>query len=504
MAATGTVETEIKFGAGPGFTLPDLSGVAPGVTVVEAPTLDLDAVYVDTADLRLVRRGVSLRRRTGEGAPRWTLKLPDQGTGGIALARREFDVESDEADVPPDLADLVAAWVRRTPLVPVTTIRTRRRRVVLTNNGVALAEVADDVVSVIEGDEQVAARFREIEVELTPGASPDLLTLVAGALERAGASKPDRTTKVVRALGPRALAPPDLCWDEVGPRASMADLVIAALADAARQIIDHDHVVRLDDDPEGVHLTRVGARRLRSAVSTFGPVLDPIWADGLRAELAWIATLLGAVRDTDVLLGRFWAMGQDLDESDHGAAALVVARLDTERRNHLGALLGAMRTERYLYLLEGVAAAASAPPLTPAANGRAAELAPELVRPRWTQLRRTVERLGERPSDEAQHEVRILAKRARYAAEFVAPVVGAPAKTLGHGLAVVADLLGELHDTAVAVAWLRGLVPVLSHAEAMVAGQLIAAERRRADELRRVWPAAWAACDQKSSLRWLR
>ncbi len=72
----GKLEREVKFGAWPGFVLPDLTDVAPGVTVTDGPELDLDATYVDTDDLRLVRRGVSLRRRTGEGAPRWTLKLP--------------------------------------------------------------------------------------------------------------------------------------------------------------------------------------------------------------------------------------------------------------------------------------------------------------------------------------------------------------------------------------------------------------------------------------------
>ena len=264
----GKLEREVKFGAWPGFVLPDLTDVAPGVTVTDGPELDLDATYVDTDDLRLVRRGVSLRRRTGEGAPRWTLKLPSGG-GGLALSRREFDVETDATEVPDQLSDLIRGWVRRDPLVVVATIRTRRRLLYLVGEQGELAEVADDVVSVVEGDEQVAARFREIEVELAPHASGDLLVLVAGALERAGAGAPDRTTKVVRALGPRALAPPDLTAPEVGPDATMALLVHAGLTKAARQVVDHDHVIRLDDDVEGVHKARVGLRRMRSNLQTF-------------------------------------------------------------------------------------------------------------------------------------------------------------------------------------------------------------------------------------------
>ena len=80
-APKGSLEREIKLGAWPGFAMPDLTDVAPGVQVVAEPALDLDATYVDTADLQLVRNGVSLRRRTGEGPPRWTLKLPSGETG---------------------------------------------------------------------------------------------------------------------------------------------------------------------------------------------------------------------------------------------------------------------------------------------------------------------------------------------------------------------------------------------------------------------------------------
>jgi CHAD domain-containing protein len=502
---TSRLEQEMKFGAWPGFTLPDLDGVAPGVTVAEAPTLDLDAVYVDTPDLRLVRRGVSLRRRTGEGATRWTLKLPDLSGGGPALARREFDVETDATSVPDELADLVVGWVRRSPVGPVATIRTCRHRwTVQDPDGVDLAEIADDLVSVIEDDDQVAARFREIEVELASGASPDILSLVAGALARAGAGAPDPTSKIVRALGPRALAPPDLTPPDVGAHATLAELVHAGLARSARQVIDHDHVIRLDDDIEGVHKVRVGLRRMRSDLQTFAPVLESEWAEGLRRDLRGLAGSLGVVRDTDVLLERLWAAVVHLDERDHGDAALVVRRLEQQRHAQVAALLAEMRTDHYVDLLERVAAAGERPAVTHAARVRADQALPALVRPRWRKLRRAVAALGPRPADDELHAVRILVKRTRYAVDVAVPVVGAPAERLSGALAGLQDVLGELHDTAVATAWLRGLTATLPHAQAMVAGQLIGGERRRAQELRAVWPSAWSACDRRSLVRWLR
>ncbi|MEA2566542.1 MAG: hypothetical protein QOD49_1719 [Actinomycetota bacterium] len=44
------METEIMLAAGPSFRLPDLTGVAKGITATTLPTLREKAVYFDTAD----------------------------------------------------------------------------------------------------------------------------------------------------------------------------------------------------------------------------------------------------------------------------------------------------------------------------------------------------------------------------------------------------------------------------------------------------------------------
>lgn len=498
------VETEIKLAAWPGFTLPDLTDVAPGVTVEELPTQELDAVYVDTDDLRLVRRGISLRRRTGEGPTRWTLKLPDGGDAGPALRRREIEVETESTELPGSLGDLLTGWVRRADLGPVTTIRTRRRRHLLRGaDGAELGELADDEVTVVD-DGEVAARFREIEVELAPDASPDLLTVVAAALEAAGAGAPDRTTKVVRALGPRALAPPELTVPEPAVDATMADVVVAGLTRAVRGVIDNDHVIRLDDDIEGVHKARVGTRRLRSNLRTFESVLDAAWAADLRADLKVLAARLGSVRDADVLLERLWADVADLSGDDQAAAAQLLDHLRRERGGHLADLLEAMRAPGHVDLLERLVAAATDPPLRKSASRSAGDVLPGLVAPRWKKLDKAVGRLGADPSDDQLHEVRILAKRTRYAADLAVPVVGEPAARLTEALAHLQDVLGELHDAAVAADWLRRTALGVPHAQAMVAGQLVAAQRLHAAELRTQWPEAWDRCARKAHVAWLR
>ena len=126
------------------------------------------------------------------------------------------------------------------------------------------------------------------------------------------------------------------------------------------------------------------------------------------------------------------------------------------------------------------------------------------MRPRWRRLHRAVGNLGDQPDDEALHRVRILAKQARYACELAAPVVGDEAAELAAALAGLQDLLGDLHDTAVAETWLRRVVPLSGSEQRFAAGELVAVERAEAATLREAWPAAWNACDRKHLTGWLR
>jgi CYTH domain-containing protein len=75
-------EVERKYDIEPGGLLPPLVDADPPLRVTEPVTIHLEAVYFDTPDLRLARRGSTLRRRTGGEDEGWHLKLP---AGGIAV-----------------------------------------------------------------------------------------------------------------------------------------------------------------------------------------------------------------------------------------------------------------------------------------------------------------------------------------------------------------------------------------------------------------------------------
>ncbi len=503
-----TIEREAKLGAWPGFEVPDLTGAVEGLATHPVAQRQLDAVYYDTTDLRLIRAGITLRHRTrGAGdAGQWTVKFPDHGAvaEGV-LARREIDMDGPAGTVPDAVAGLVAAHTRAAELVAVAHLQTARRSLELRGpDGTTWGEVDDDEVTVLAG-KRVSARFREVEAEVGAAAPEKLLDRLVARLRDAGAGAPDPTPKLVRALGPRALAPPDLVPVELGDDPTLGDVVRAGITAAVLRVVEHHHVVRLDDDPEGVHQARVGTRRLRSDLRTFAPMLDTGWLEPLREELGWIADELGAVRDLDVLRARLERQVSSIPKDDRPAGEPQLGRLDEQRAGALDRLHGALASKRYAELLDRLVDAATAPRMRRSDARRAAARAlPKLVRRPWRKLRRAVRDLGSVPSDEGLHQVRIRAKRARYAADVAVPVVGDPARDYAKALAGLQDVLGEHQDAVVAEDWLRESIEQDARGPiGLAAGELVSVQRAEAAALREAWPKAWRAASAQKLRKWL-
>ena len=494
-------ETEVKLGAWAGFELPALDGVVEDVTSVARAPRTLIAVYYDTPDLRLARWGVTVRHRSGDGNG-WTVKLPE-GAAGPALVRRELNFEGPAGKMPADASSLVLAYARGTPLAPVARIRTERSGVeLLDREGTVVAEVVDDEVSVLHGG-RVATRFREVEVEIGERAPAGLLETVVDRLQEAGAGEPDPTPKVIRALGARALEPPEVRPVPLPKKATAAQLVQHAIAASVVRILRHDPGVRIGDDPEDVHQARVGTRRLRSDLRTFAPLLREDWLTGLRDELRWFAGVLGAVRDGDVLIDRLRKQAATLPEPDTAGLAPLFRRMAKERDDARAALLEAMHSPRYVALLDALVAGAQDPQLRSRAEEPAAEVVPGLVASPWKKLQKAVEGLPADPPDTELHRARILAKRARYAAEAAAPMAGKKAAKLGTALAGLQDVLGAHQDAVVAEAWLRAAVDGADPAVSLAAGELIGVQLAEAAACRQEWPKAWKKASDKKLRSWL-
>jgi CHAD domain-containing protein len=488
-------------GAWAGFELPALDALTDGVAPVERPPRTLVAAYYDTPDLRLARWGVTVRHRSGDGSG-WTVKLPE-GDDGPALVRKELNFDGPATKMPADVVSLVLAYARGTALVPVARIRTVRTGVNLVDpEGAVVAEVVDDEVSVLH-DGRVATRFREVEVELGPRPPAGLLDAVVTRLREAGAGAPDSTPKVIRALGARALEPPEVAPAALGKKPSAADLVCHAIAAAVARIMRHDPGVRIGDDPEDVHQARVGTRRLRSDLRTFAPLLQEEWLSPLRDELRWLAGVLGAVRDADVLLERLRRQAATLPEPDTRGLAPIFRRLAKERDQARAELLEALHSPRYVALLDRLVEAADRPAFRKPAKAHAAEVVPGLVAGPWKKLRKAVEALPDDPPPDDLHQIRILAKRARYAAEAAAPLVGKKATALAKALADLQTVLGDHQDAMVAEAWLRSAFDDADPAASLAAGELIGVQLAEAAACRAQWRNVWKKAADKKLRSWL-
>ena len=249
----------------------------------------------------------------------------------------------------------------------------------------------------------------------------------------------------------------------------------------------------MGDDDEDVHKLRVATRRLRSDLHSFSPLLEVSLIDPVRAELSWLGGMVGAVRDTDVLTLRLTSRLAALSGCDTHGADRLMGLLEQESAEARAAMLAALRDERYLRLVDALVGLAAAPPFRDARPlGRRAshKMALRITEKPWRRVLEAVRALGGDPSDAKLHEVRILAKRSRYAAEATAPLLGPRAVRFAAAVADVQTILGNHQDTVLAEEWLHRAAAASPEVTPVVR-QLVAKERALRCVLRAQWPAVW-------------
>ena len=451
MAIKETVEREVKLRAGDAFRLPELGGEA-------IEPRQFVSTYHDTDDHRLARRGITLRHRVENGKGLWQLKLPH------GVARLELEEPGPPTEPPEALSALLTGHLRGVPLLPIARLRTHREGVRADG-----AEVVHDTVAVLD-HQRVTRSFEELEVELLDGDEKTLRRLEK-ALRRAGAADGESRPKVFQAL--------DLDFQpepfEGGDDTSAAGVLRSRLREQVEQLLAHDPGTRLGTDSEELHQLRVATRRLRAFLRAGRDLLDPETSEPLRAELRWLGSVLGPVRDLDVLIEHLVAEVGDL-AADEADGRKLVRTLGRTRRSARRRLLAALDSARYFALLDSLerpfATVADEPSLT---EIRVAE---------HKRLRKAVKALAPDSPDEELHAARIRVKRARYAAELEGDAAYVQAAKR------LQDVLGEHQDAVVAIGKLRDLAARMPDA-AVAAGRLIEREHERAGRTRDAWKASW-------------
>ena len=367
-----------RFSADDSFRMPDLESVLPrhGRVVALAPEV-LRFSYFDTEDLRLTRAGQALwfQRFTEPRFERDRHADTDAMPWRLAIHGETLGFAGTSATVPEPVAAAVTAYTRGSALGSVAVLRISRVVYELRDRkGRELGRVIDDRISVLDA-RRIKDKFRQIRVDVGRGDAA-FARAVVRMLRRAGASESGYRLPQLRALGEPAQAPADIP-EPVPTRAGagVSDILTNVLRRDLLRLVDSDVAVRLRGD-DGVHRMRVAARRLRSDITTFRPLLDSAWVDRIRTDLAWVGAALGAARDAEVLRLRL-RQTADLDPVaplDQAALARIDADL-TARGEDAGAGLDlVLAAPRYLALLDALVAATSDPPVV--ATGPAATAAP--------------------------------------------------------------------------------------------------------------------------------
>ena len=467
----------------------------------------LQAVYFDTADLRLIGAGVTLRRREGGSDAGWHLKLP---AGKDSREELRLPLGRSPRQPPAELVALTRVYTRGAALAPVAELTTRRRRWVLADSaGRSLAEMVDDHVSArTMGAQTTTVVWREVEIELGEHGQQKLLDRIERRLRKVGAQRVGSSSKLGRLLADRM--PPGVATPSPDAR-SAGDVVLAYLGTQAQRLRRYDPLVRRDA-PDAVHQMRVAARRMRSALQAFGRIVNRDETRELVAELKWVAGELGAARDAEVMAQRFATLLAEVpDELKLGPVEAAFTRSSARRGAEArGTALAALDSDRYLVLHDRIDALLAEPPVTTRATRKAKRELPKNVRRVYRRVEARMVHAQCQPSgeerDRALHETRKAAKRLRYATEAVQPTVGKPAARLRKGLKSVQDLLGEHQDAAVSRPVLRELAGQahLDGGNGFTYGLVYAAEVARAERAENNLPAAWQRMRHRKNIAWLK
>ncbi|MET4388041.1 CHAD domain-containing protein [Bradyrhizobium sp. F1.4.3] len=217
-------------------------------------------------------------------------------------------------------------------------------------------------------------------------------------------------------------------------------------------LAQHDGTCR--GDPDALHQIRIALTHLRTAIRFFSPMVD----DGLRpkvwAELKWLNSQLGMVRDLDVAIERVVA-----ETGDELAVIAELQHWDEKRAESHRLLARALQSARYRRLIEQTSAWIESGPWSTKRSKEAIRLrrcpltdhaTAQLMEWEKTLLRKA--RKLRKLDVEKRHKLRILNKRLTYSIESLEDLFAD--KSLTKQKSILKQLrkaqrsLGQLNDDA--------------------------------------------------------
>ncbi|MGA3056907.1 MAG: CHAD domain-containing protein [Candidatus Limnocylindrales bacterium] len=305
---------------------------------------------------------------------------------------------------------------------------------------------------------------------------------------------PRRSKVAARPAGPRSLG--------VGADDSMPEAAGKILRFHFTRLLDREVGTRSGSDVEDLHDMRVAARRMRAAWRIFDDAFRSSRTKKLRRRLETLSDGLGTVRDLDVLIGGLEAYreGLDIDQRPGLDPLLSVwsRQRDTAREELLRGLDSpgheAFVKEMEAFLDGGSNAAATV--ATPTLPHRVRDRAPSQLWAAYETVR-AYEMVLPWADVETLHQLRIAAKRLRYALEFFGETLGPDSTRLLERVVALQDHLGCLHDADVAAKLARDVLVAragqLTKPETEAIGAFLHSREREVARRRRAVGPIWRA-----------
>ncbi|MDT9600497.1 CYTH and CHAD domain-containing protein [Sphingosinicella rhizophila] len=404
-------------------------------------------IYYDTGKGALGRAGFSLRVRSSEGKFIQTIKYSRGNAAGI-FDRPEWETKIAGPDVDFDaiaqtpLSGVLTKRIRG-DLRPLVTCDVERTIWILSVDGSEI-EASLDEGKVRGGDKE--QRLCELELELRTGEAGALMQIARqlgqdvplkiGVMTKAerGFALADGTIDSVRKGGTIRIA----------PAMDVAESFVVIAHACLKHFRMNESLVAERRDAAALHQARVAMRRLRSAFSLFGPVVQDDESVRIREELRWFTGQLGAARNLDVLLKR----------CEGGGKAELERRLRAAREDAYDSVLATLKSQRFRNLMLDLLGWLEFGRWRSDEDAGAPieEFARKRLDRRWRKIRkagRDLAALGE----ERRHRTRINIKKLRYAVEFLDGLYEKRKRKVDAFLDALAQMqeeLGFLNDIATA------------------------------------------------------
>lgn len=322
--------------------------------------------------------------------------------------------------------------------------------------------VCGDVrILLLDGDLHTSAATRPVQRITLAGPDAAVATLADDLAVRHGAALPPASLAAeALALAGHTLPPRRLGVPALPPGLAVGPAFAFVCAHLTDVVLHFAPLATNVTGSEPVHQMRVALRRLRSAIRLFRRAIACPALTDATAELRALGHALGPAREWDVFLA-----GAGPEAAAAIPATPAMRRLLAAARRQRAAVYAALRAHlrgpefRRLTITLALCARTQPWPPTPLAAAGLRDHTDGLLAKRWRRLLKSGTDITTLPIPQL-HDLRLQAKRLRYAAEIVAPLHGRHEASQFIGrLSALQECLGHLNDAATAARLMAELGP---------------------------------------------